>query len=153
MVHLLGLVSRPWHRTGHLRSVSGSVISARDAGQTALIHYQSLHGSYSGFPRPIAGRSVGRESVVIKVLRGARRMNPPRPRTVPLWDITTILRALKGPPFEPLQSSSLRVLSVMNLVATHSTAHHPWTTSPIMHCTHTFPSTITPITQLSPFTH
>ncbi len=34
-----------------------------------------------------------------------------------------------------------------------STAHHPWTTSPIMHCTHTFPSTITPITQLSPFTH
>ncbi len=33
------------------------------------------------------------------------------------------------------------------------TAHHPWTTSPIMHCTHTFPSTITPITQLSPVTH
>ncbi len=41
----------------------------------------------------------------------------------------------------------------MNLVPTHSTAHHPWTTFPIMHCTHTFPSTITPITQLSPFTH
>ncbi len=34
-----------------------------------------------------------------------------------------------------------------------TTAHHPWTTSPIMHCTHTFPSTITSITQLSPFTH
>ncbi len=33
------------------------------------------------------------------------------------------------------------------------TAHQPWTTSPIMHCTHTFPSTITPITQLSPFTN
>ncbi len=33
------------------------------------------------------------------------------------------------------------------------TAHHPWTTFLIMHCTHTFPSTITPITQLSPFTH
>ncbi len=34
-----------------------------------------------------------------------------------------------------------------------TTAHHPWTTSPIMHCTHTFPSTITSITQLSPFNH
>ncbi len=34
-----------------------------------------------------------------------------------------------------------------------TTAHHPWTTSPIMHCTHTFPSTITPITQLSQLTH
>ncbi len=38
----------------------------------------------------------------------------------------------------------------MNLAATHHTAHHPWTTSPIIHCTHTFPSTIT---QLSPITH
>ncbi len=36
----------------------------------------------------------------------------------------------------------------------HTTAaHHLWTASPIMHCAHTFPSTITPITQLSPFTH
>ncbi len=66
----------------------------------------------AAFCAPIAVRSVGRESVVIQFLRGARRMNPPRPRTVPLWDITTILRALKGPPFEPLQSSSLRVLSL-----------------------------------------
>ncbi len=66
----------------------------------------------AAFRAPIAGRSVGRESVVIQFLRGARRMNPPRPRTVPLCDITTILRALKGPPFEPLQSSSLRVLSL-----------------------------------------
>ncbi len=45
--------------------------------------------------------------------------------------------------------------SVTNLVATHhtSTAHHLSTASPIIHCTHTFPSTITPITQLSPFTN
>ncbi len=36
----------------------------------------------------------------------------------------------------------------------HTTAaHHLWTASPIIHCTHTFPSTITPITQLSPITH
>ncbi len=41
----------------------------------------------------------------------------------------------------------------MNLVPTHSNCTSPWTTFPIMHCTHTFPSTITPITQLSPFTH
>ncbi len=37
-------------------------------------------------------------------------MNPPHPRTFPPWDLPTVLRALKGPPFEPLQSSSLRVL-------------------------------------------
>ncbi len=39
-------------------------------------------------------------------------MNTPRPRTVPPWDLPTVLRALKCPPFEPLQSSSLRVLSL-----------------------------------------
>ncbi len=43
---------------------------------------------------------------------GTRRMNPPRPRTVPPWDLLTVLRALKGPPFEPLKSTSLRALSL-----------------------------------------
>ncbi len=62
------------------------------------------------FQAPIAGRSVGRDCVVIQFLRGARRMNLPRSRTVPPWDLSTVLKALEGPPFEPLQSSSLRVL-------------------------------------------
>ncbi len=48
-------------------------------------------------------------------------------------------------------------ICVTNLVASHHTtaAHHPWTTTPIIHCTttHTFPSTIAPITQLSPITN
>ncbi len=48
-------------------------------------------------------------------------------------------------------------LAVTNLVASHhtTTAHHPWTTTPIIHytTTHTFLSTIAPITQLSPITN
>ncbi len=48
-------------------------------------------------------------------------------------------------------------ITVTNLVASHHTtaALHPWTTAPIIHCTmtHTFPSTIAPITQLSPITN
>ncbi len=39
-------------------------------------------------------------------------MNHMSPRTVPTWDLATILRALRGSTFEPLQSSSLRVLSL-----------------------------------------
>ncbi len=42
----------------------------------------------------------------------SRRLNPPRPLTVPTWDLPTVLRALKGPPFEPLQSTDLRSLSL-----------------------------------------
>ncbi len=39
----------------------------------------------------------------------ARRINPLRLRTVPPWDLPTVLRALKGPPFEPSQSTSTLV--------------------------------------------
>ncbi len=50
--------------------------------------------------------------MVVQFLQGGRRMNPLRPRTVPPWDLPTVLKALKGPPFEPLQSTSLRALSL-----------------------------------------
>ncbi|KAI2645216.1 DNA polymerase II large subunit [Labeo rohita] len=39
------------------------------------------------------------------------RLNPPRPLTIPTWDHTTVLRALKGPPFEQLLGSDLRPLT------------------------------------------
>ncbi|KAL0185441.1 hypothetical protein M9458_021138, partial [Cirrhinus mrigala] len=61
---------------------------------------------------PIAGQSVGRNNLVVRFLKGSRRLNPPRPHTIPTWDLSTVLRALKGPPFEPLSSSDLRPLTV-----------------------------------------
>ncbi len=51
----------------------------------------------AAFHAPIAGQSVGRDNSVVRFLKGARRLN-----TVPTWDLPTVLRALKGPPFEPL---------------------------------------------------
>ncbi len=59
----------------------------------------------AAFHAPIAGQSVGRDNSVVRFLKGGRRLNPPRPLTVPTW-------ALKGPPFEPLQSTDLRSLSL-----------------------------------------
>ncbi len=66
----------------------------------------------AAFHAPISGQSEGRNSVVIKFLRGARRMNLLCPHTVPPWNLPTVLRALKGHLFEQLQSTSLRVLSL-----------------------------------------
>ncbi len=66
----------------------------------------------AAFHAPIAGQSVGRDNSVVRFLKGARRLNPPWPLTVPTWDLPTVLRALKGPPFEPLQSMNLRSLSL-----------------------------------------
>ncbi len=53
----------------------------------------------AAFHASIAGQSVGRDNSVVRFLRGAKRLNPPRPLTVPTWDLPTVLRALKGPPF------------------------------------------------------
>ncbi len=66
----------------------------------------------AAFHAPIAGQSVGSDNSVVRFFKGAKRLNPPRPLTVPTWDLPTVLRALKGPPFEPLQSTNLRSLSL-----------------------------------------
>ncbi len=45
-------------------------------------------------------------------LKGARRLHPPRPPSVPPWDLEVVLRALSQPPFEPLASVGLKELSL-----------------------------------------
>ncbi|XP_059380084.1 uncharacterized protein LOC132115689 [Carassius carassius] len=60
----------------------------------------------------IAGQSVGRNDLVVRFMRGARRLHPPCTATVPSWDLPTVLRALKGAPLEPLQSIDLKALSL-----------------------------------------
>ncbi len=58
----------------------------------------------------VDGKSVGKHDLVIRFLRGARRLNPPRPHLVPSWDLPSVLSALKGDPYEPLQSVELKFL-------------------------------------------
>ncbi len=51
---------------------------------------------------PVEGKSVGKHDWVVRFLRGARRLNPPRPPSIPSWDLSLVLRALQQGPFEPL---------------------------------------------------
>ncbi len=67
---------------------------------------------------PIEGRSVGKHDLVVRFLRGARRLNPPRPPSLPSWDLALVLRALQTAPFEPLQSVELKFLSMKTLLLT-----------------------------------
>jgi hypothetical protein len=78
------------------------------APSTLRVYVAAITASHA----PIAGQSVGRNNLVVRFLRGSRRLHPPRPLSVPAWDLPTVLRALKGPPFEPLQSVSLKTLSL-----------------------------------------
>ncbi|KAI2658585.1 hypothetical protein H4Q32_016682 [Labeo rohita] len=60
----------------------------------------------------VDGRSLGKHNLIIRLLRGARRINPPRPRLIPSWDLSVVLLVLQREPFEPLQSVKLGALSM-----------------------------------------
>ncbi len=79
------------------------MLDKQHSSSTIKVYAAAIAASHA----PIAGRSVGRDIAVTQYLRGARRMNPPRPRTVPPWDLATVLTL-----FVPFQSLSLRVLSL-----------------------------------------
>ncbi|KAL0161520.1 hypothetical protein M9458_045245, partial [Cirrhinus mrigala] len=66
----------------------------------------------AAFHAPIADQSIGRNNLVVRFLKGSRRMNPSRPHTIPTWDLSTALRALKSPPFEPLSDADLKPLTL-----------------------------------------
>lgn len=61
---------------------------------------------------PVARQSLGRNNLVVRFLKGARRLNPPHPFTIPTWDLSKVLRAPKGPPFKLLQSAAVWPLSL-----------------------------------------
>ncbi len=64
----------------------------------------------------VDGKSLGKHDLVFRFLRGARRLNPPRPHLVPSWDLPSVLSALRGAPFEPLQSVELKFLSLKTVL-------------------------------------
>ncbi len=94
--------------------VSGSFTSAGDAElnrcSSSTIRFPLA--AIVAFDALLLARSVGRDSAGTQFYDAPGESIPRVPRSVPPWDLPTILRALKGPPFEPLQSSSLRVLSM-----------------------------------------
>ncbi|KAI2668937.1 ORF V: Enzymatic polyprotein [Labeo rohita] len=68
------------------------------------------------------GRSVGKHDLIIRFLKGARRLNPPRPHLIPSWDLAVVLQGLQRDPFEPLQSVEVDALSLKTVLLTALTS-------------------------------
>ncbi|XP_056619862.1 uncharacterized protein LOC130434030 [Triplophysa dalaica] len=66
----------------------------------------------------VEGKSLGRHDLIIRFLKGARRVNPPRPRSVPSWDLNVVLQGLAMAPFEPLGDASLPHLTMKTALLT-----------------------------------
>ncbi len=55
---------------------------------------------------------LGRHRMVSAFMRGVRQLRPVRPTAVPSWDISIILEGLVTAPFESLESTSERILTL-----------------------------------------
>ncbi len=110
------------HREDPRRCSIRAVLSFLQQGLERRLSPSTLKVSYiaaiSAHHDPIEGRSVGKHDLVVRFLRGARRLNPPRPPSLPSWDLALVLRALQTAPFEPLQSVELKFLSMKTLLLT-----------------------------------
>ncbi len=70
----------------------------------------------------VDGRSLGKHDLIVRFLKGARRMNPSRSPLVPSWDLSIALAGLQRGPFEPLDSVELKFLSAKTALLTALTS-------------------------------
>ncbi len=87
-------------------------LERRLSPSTLKVHAAAI----SAYHDHIDGKSIGKHDLVVRFLRGARRLNPPQPPSIPSWDLSLVLRALQIAPFESLQSADLRILSMKTLL-------------------------------------
>ncbi len=55
---------------------------------------------------------LGKHQMVSAFMHGVRRLRPVRPIDVPSWDLSVVLEGLMGAPFEPLESTPDRILTL-----------------------------------------
>ena len=85
--------------------------SCLDKGLSASTVKVYLAAISAGHVQLLEG-SVGRHPLVSMFMKGARRQRPARVRKAVRWDLDIVLSALARPPFEPLESASLKHLSM-----------------------------------------
>ncbi|KAI2654617.1 GTPase HflX [Labeo rohita] len=88
------------------------------SASTLKVHVAAISANHD----LVEGRSVGKHDLVIRFLRGARRLNLPRPNLIPFWDLAVVLQALQQDPSEPLQSVDINVLSMKTALLTALTS-------------------------------
>ncbi|KAI2668135.1 Tyrosine recombinase slr0733 [Labeo rohita] len=66
----------------------------------------------------VDGTSLGKNQLIVRFLRGARRVNPPRLHPIPSWDLSVALQGLREAPYEPLASVELKYLSLKTALLT-----------------------------------
>ena len=64
------------------------------------------------FHAPLGEGPLGRHHLVVRFLRGARRMRPVARSRIPAWDLAVVLEGLVEAPFEPLELAEAKNLTL-----------------------------------------
>ena len=72
------------------------------------VHRSALSRYHTG----LDGFKVGEHPRMTQFMKGAFIKKPPRKFLLPTWDLPTVLEVLRQPPFEPLDSISLKMLTL-----------------------------------------
>ncbi len=86
------------------------------------LHLEVYVAAIAAHHDAVDGRSLGKHDLIVRFLKGARRMNPSRPPLVPSWDLSIVLAGLQRGPFEPLDSVELKFLSAKTALLTALTS-------------------------------
>ncbi|XP_070401406.1 uncharacterized protein [Nothobranchius furzeri] len=84
------------------------LLDGKKAFSTIKVYLAAISARHLGFGKKLAGR----HPLVCSFMRGARRLLPVSRPLVPSWDLSLVLSALSGPPFEPMDSLDLKILSL-----------------------------------------
>ncbi len=66
----------------------------------------------AAFDAPSRDGPLGRLPLVVRFLRGTRRMRPATRPRIPTWDLAVVLGALAEAPFEPMESAEAKYLTL-----------------------------------------
>ncbi len=105
-------------------------LGSRLSPSTLKVYVAAIYAHHN----PVEGRSVGKHNLVVRFLRGARRLNPPMPPSLLSWYLALVLRGLQTAPFELLQSFEFLSMKTLLLTALASikrvgTCRHFWLTN------------------------
>ena len=87
---------------------------------TLKVYMVAISACHAG----INGSSPGSHPLASRFLAGVRRLRVPERHLIPSWDLLVVLRALTGPPFEPLETVDIKFVSLKT--ALHVTNAFCW---------------------------
>lgn len=90
-----------------LEFLQGLLVTGRSV--STLRGYVATMSAYKG---KIDGMTVGTHHLIIAFLKGAKRLHPPRKCVIPQWDLNLVLTSVCSPPYEPLEGTDIKWLSM-----------------------------------------